>query len=63
MSFTPILRRIREDKTNYRKRKAILQYIEIVTVFTPCSYNPVYQVYTRVLNQSCLNGLSHHRVG
>ncbi len=24
MSFTPLLRRIREDKTNYRKRKAIL---------------------------------------
>ncbi len=24
MSFTPLLRRIREDKTNYRKRKALL---------------------------------------
>ena len=46
MSYTPLLRRIREDKTNYRKRKAILIGRYNFTVVRVSNQNVQIQVLT-----------------
>jgi len=44
MSFTPLLRRIREDKTNYRKRKGILIGKHTFTAVRISSKNALVQI-------------------